>query len=322
MCVSPPPDAELTILQAIRAIRHPERYGPRSGRPRGGDGAGLGDGVRPRHQSRAHGLTRAILDTFPVVKFGRSAEDAEDDRLEAEQRLRGLASKDDPGGVGSKDALELKVLVPAASSSEQVEGTSIHPSSVPTGGSDQDVKLGEATGALALPAPVTLPVASTDLPHDNAATCPICVCDFEDGEDIRVLPCDGRHAFHPECIDPWLLGVSSLCPLCRLDLSATAAKTVEEENSSLSPIRSRGEDLSGGSGDEDAQGDEEQVISNLRAMLQGSRAGERESRITPSPTTTTGNAEGSGVSRNRFFRYVATRRRMRETARAAMDAGS
>ncbi|TGO26666.1 hypothetical protein BPAE_0055g00370 [Botrytis paeoniae] len=42
---------------AIRAHRHPERYGPRNapGRPR---------------QSRAKGLARAMLETLPIVKFG------------------------------------------------------------------------------------------------------------------------------------------------------------------------------------------------------------------------------------------------------------
>ncbi|RYP56025.1 hypothetical protein DL771_012189 [Monosporascus sp. 5C6A] len=45
---------------AIRAHRHPERYGPRPS-----------FGGRPR-QSRAKGLARAVLDTIPIVKFGDS----------------------------------------------------------------------------------------------------------------------------------------------------------------------------------------------------------------------------------------------------------
>jgi hypothetical protein len=43
---------------AVRAHRHPERYGPRNGL------AG-----HPR-QSRAKGLARAMLETIPIVKFG------------------------------------------------------------------------------------------------------------------------------------------------------------------------------------------------------------------------------------------------------------
>ena len=47
----------IIVTGAVRAHRHPERYGPQNvlGRPR---------------QSRAKGLARAMLDTIPIVKFG------------------------------------------------------------------------------------------------------------------------------------------------------------------------------------------------------------------------------------------------------------
>lgn len=47
--------------------------------------------------------------------------------------------------------------------------------------------------------------------------CAICVEDFQEGSDVRVLPCD--HVFHPKCVDEWLSNHSSLCPLCKLDVS-------------------------------------------------------------------------------------------------------
>jgi len=53
----------IIITGAIRAHRHPERYGPR---------AVIGMG-RPR-QSRAKGIGRAILDGIPIVKFGEREE--------------------------------------------------------------------------------------------------------------------------------------------------------------------------------------------------------------------------------------------------------
>lgn len=43
--------------------------------------------------------------------------------------------------------------------------------------------------------------------------CAICVEDFSPGDKLRWLPCE--HCFHPECIDEWLGGHSSLCPLCK-----------------------------------------------------------------------------------------------------------
>lgn len=46
-------------------------------------------------------------------------------------------------------------------------------------------------------------------------TCPICIVDFEEGDDLRQLPCEGQHRFHQDCVDPWLLELSSSCPICR-----------------------------------------------------------------------------------------------------------
>ncbi|KAL8729011.1 MAG: hypothetical protein Q9166_005012 [cf. Caloplaca sp. 2 TL-2023] len=45
-------------------------------------------------------------------------------------------------------------------------------------------------------------------------TCPICLDDFIPNETtVRSLPC--HHIYHPECIDPFLLRNSSLCPVCK-----------------------------------------------------------------------------------------------------------
>ncbi|ETM34486.1 hypothetical protein L914_18447 [Phytophthora nicotianae] len=60
--------------------------------------------------------------------------------------------------------------------------------------------------------------SSTD---SEAETCPICLDDFEDGADVKVLPC--QHFFHVDCINPWLEGRSGRCPLCKQDAIATIA---------------------------------------------------------------------------------------------------
>jgi len=48
--------------------------------------------------------------------------------------------------------------------------------------------------------------------------CVICLADYNDGDELRVLPC--RHFFHAECADKWLAspdmpGSDRTCPTCK-----------------------------------------------------------------------------------------------------------
>ena len=60
--------------------------------------------------------------------------------------------------------------------------------------------------------------------------CPICIVDFEEGDDIRLLPCEGKHSFHQQCVDPWLLKLSSSCPICR---QGEISSPLQKDNFSL-----------------------------------------------------------------------------------------
>ncbi|KAL8658563.1 MAG: hypothetical protein Q9226_000897 [Calogaya cf. arnoldii] len=66
--------------------------------------------------------------------------------------------------------------------------------------------------------PAALPIRSSSgsnhQPFYAQPTCPICLDDFTPQETtVRSLPC--HHIYHPECIDPFLLRNSSLCPVCK-----------------------------------------------------------------------------------------------------------
>lgn len=165
----------IIITGAVRAHRHPERYGPRrvAGRPR---------------QSRARGIARAMLEGIPIVKFG---DEPPRDGVEAAKRDVEMASTDNEGREHS----------PSPDDTTDVHHTTPRETEISTTehGEDQPSTPAEPkTDA----APVT---------EAGNFSCPICTDDFIKGQDLRVLPCS--HQFHPECVDPWLLTVSGTCPL-------------------------------------------------------------------------------------------------------------
>ncbi|CAN7092068.1 hypothetical protein BRARA_I02302 [Brassica rapa] len=60
----------------------------------------------------------------------------------------------------------------------------------------------------------------TDSPIERSlssedAECCICLCEYEDGVELRELPCN--HHFHCTCIDKWL-HINSRCPLCKFNI--------------------------------------------------------------------------------------------------------
>lgn len=165
---------------AIRAHRHPERYGPRAG-----------FGGRPR-QSRARGLARAVLETLPIVKFGDP-----DPRPTA---------KPDPEN-------ELDSISGDRQPIKSLTQPDLTPASIGQGENPQN----SATPDAAVAAVASDNNNGNNEPvEDNNLGCSICTEDFSVGQDVRVLPCN--HKYHPQCVDPWLVNVSGTCPLCRLDL--------------------------------------------------------------------------------------------------------
>ncbi|CAN8291891.1 unnamed protein product [Cochlearia groenlandica] len=61
----------------------------------------------------------------------------------------------------------------------------------------------------------------------EALECPVCLCEFEDDETLRLIP-QCCHVFHPDCIDAWLRSHAT-CPLCRADLVPVPGESVTFE---------------------------------------------------------------------------------------------
>lgn len=55
-------------------------------------------------------------------------------------------------------------------------------------------------------------------------SCVVCISIMENGEVVRVLPCE--HEFHAACVDEWLR-TNRTCPLCRQDASVEAPPSAE-----------------------------------------------------------------------------------------------
>lgn len=205
----------IIITGAIRAHRHPERYGPRNvlGRPR---------------QSRARGLARAMLDTIPIVKFGeKEPAKSADVELASDSETRDVGAVDLEAATQPSSVMAARTGVldhspkPASAEVETVrDGITL--------AEDQQEGIAPAQAALAATAS-----GKDCASNDEHPGCSICTEDFEMGQDLRVLPCN--HRFHPECVDPWLLNVSGTCPLCRVDLNPTISNesTPNEANPPL-----------------------------------------------------------------------------------------
>ena len=56
---------------------------------------------------------------------------------------------------------------------------------------------------------------NTETCGDFYKNCSICITDFDDQEEVRILPC--FHVFHVSCIDTWFKD-NNWCPLCKKKL--------------------------------------------------------------------------------------------------------
>lgn len=171
----------IIITGALRAHRHPERYGPRNvlGRPR---------------QSRAKGIARAMLETLPIIKFG-DQDDAKPAANHGDIEM-GADRGTDNTQVPPKNIEQNAPPVGTTQASHSHEGDVVNTTT--------------AEGAIGA-AEEPKEEGGEKYKTDNGLACSVCTDDFIKGQDIRLLPCN--HKFHPECIDPWLLNVSGTCPL-------------------------------------------------------------------------------------------------------------
>ena len=78
-----------------------------------------------------------------------------------------------------------------------------------------------------LPLFVYAPNVSESAPNlaGDDTVCAVCLCEFERGHEIRLLP-HCKHMFHSACLDQWLEHHHITCPLCRTSLSPSSSQVL------------------------------------------------------------------------------------------------
>lgn len=82
--------------------------------------------------------------------------------------------------------------------------------------------------------PYKKPSSDRPLPEEDglAPRCTICLMDYEEGEELKALPC--LHKYHVACIDHWLAS-NNLCPVCKHEVDKVDL-ILPDENASNPPL--------------------------------------------------------------------------------------
>ncbi|CAF1705179.1 unnamed protein product [Brassica napus] len=75
-----------------------------------------------------------------------------------------------------------------------------------------------------------------DMLRSEMNQCAVCMDEFEDGGDVKQMPC--KHVFHQDCLMPWL-ELHNSCPVCRFELPT-------DDPEYESRVQGRGGEASGG----------------------------------------------------------------------------
>lgn len=178
-----------------------------------------------------------------------------------------LPDMDDVVGVRDEPEEEIAVSKPPTSTNNAADALTIDipsvtsldlPNSAAVG--DGDVNGGRSTATaeaspseeenldVERPTPVPTPIVDPTLnPAEEGGVvdltttctvCSICIDEFEVGERLTLLPrC--QHAFHKECISPWLRERQGCCPLCKKHVLGeehdTDSERSGEEDSNANP---------------------------------------------------------------------------------------
>ena len=59
--------------------------------------------------------------------------------------------------------------------------------------------------------------------------------DYNEGDEVRFLPCTDLHHFHVGCVDQWLKN-KKCCPLCKVNIDNQQVDGEDDEAEELVPL--------------------------------------------------------------------------------------
>lgn len=175
-------------------------------------------------RARADAIAALPVDTYSRPQISRHSEDVfrranaqgdgenetvvESDHVEDAERAELLVRED---GVTVSSSRQTSLPLPPSSETISSASASTAPSNS-TGLSGASSSAMEATSSASAAAPGEEVTGS----ESEESVCAICLEDFEEGDEVRVLACS--HVYHRLCIDPWLQSSSNCCPLCKREI--------------------------------------------------------------------------------------------------------
>lgn len=73
----------------------------------------------------------------------------------------------------------------------------------------------------------------------DESKCIICLADYAENDELRILTCATQHHFHKACIDEWLR-LNATCPNCREEIPEADRNAVALEQQQQQPEAERG----------------------------------------------------------------------------------
>ena len=173
-------------------------------------------------------LTTEQVMALPEIIYVKPQEE----KTEAQQRQDVESTSDDRTGTLSsvtEQLTDVHISVGSGSDDAKEGSEKEEPQKVETNSQPQSPKDEEQP----------LPTKSTTNGRytTNCTECSICIDEFEVGQKIRILPRCG-HAFHTDCITPWLTERQGCCPLCKSEVLGTNDGNNNNNNNVNTPARS------------------------------------------------------------------------------------